>query len=102
MKPLNQLEREYFIRKLNTDDSRAKTTDQIKREYFIAETGATSSQTSLQELEYRWQLKVLGAAGLTPASIHSADLWRMMVATLSIAPSLYTNENKLRWYLNAP
>lgn len=101
MKTLNQLEREYFIRKLNTADSQTKSVDQIKREYFIAQTGAANSNISITELEKRWLLKVLGDAGVTPASIYTADLWRMMVATLNVAPSRFTKENKLKWFLNA-
>lgn len=100
---LTSAERAYFVRKLGGSQSPQKPLNQIKREYFIAQTGAAPVSTSISELEYRWQLKVLSDAGVTPSQMADTDdLWVAMVATLSITPSKYTNDNQLKWYLNAP
>lgn len=100
---LNAAERAYFIRKLGGTQPAGKPLNQIKREYFVSFTGAATPQVSINELEYRWQLKVLADAGVTPAAMEDTDdLWRAMVATLSVTPSNWTTDNMLKWYLNAP
>lgn len=99
---LNKAERDYFVRKAG-GAAVGKPLNQIKREYFISFTGAAVPQISLDELEYRWQLKVLANAGVTEPDMDSiADLWIAMVASIGKTPSKYLNDNMLKFYLNAP
>ncbi len=97
------LERAYFVRKNTGNDDPTKPLNQIKREYFIAFTGFGNATTPINDLEWRWMIKVLANAGITPADTNFyADLWRQMVASISQTPSLRQTENQKIFYTLAP
>jgi hypothetical protein len=103
MVSLTAVERAYFIRKLGGNQSPQKSTSQIKREYISAYIGGATPQTSMEELEYQWQLKVLADAGVAENDLDKvSDLWKEMVATTGQTPSHYINDNIIKFYLNAP
>jgi hypothetical protein len=100
---LSAVERAYFIRKLGGTQPAYKPLNQIEREYFIGFTGAASPQTSLGELEYRWQLKFLVNAGYSEDDMDRiSDLWKEMVVAIGKTPSSSLTANQMTFYLNAP
>lgn len=97
-----QTERSYFIRKLGGTQANTRSLNEIKREYYAKYLGAGSATTPFSQLEKQWILKILATAGITPSRGHFAsDLWKQMVASISLPPSSRINKNKSTFFINA-
>jgi hypothetical protein len=99
MARLREVERAYFVRKAGGAEP-TEPLNNLKRRY-MAETigGGTSPQTPMHELEKLWLLAVIGGAGDFQSN---ADLWKLAVSSLGETPSAYENDNKIKFYVNAP
>lgn len=101
---LQQLERNYFVRKAGGAEPR-EPLNNIKRRYFYTFlTGQPmSARTPLGELEALWLTKVVADSGATVTdSVNYEVLWKQAVMTLSKVPSKFVNDNKIIFFQNAP
>lgn len=87
-KPLNQLAREYFIRKLGGAEPTERLTS-IQKKYFISQVGATSPNESLDSLEKRWLRDLVGGS-----SSEETELWAEAVLAEGGTPTKFVNQNK--------
>lgn len=104
MKNLQQLEREYFVRKVGVAIP-TEPLNNIKRRYFVSFlTGVTNvgPHVPFYDLEFYWLTKVItdGGGVLTGDEDYSA-LWKIIVAQLGKTPSKYRADNEKIFYLHA-
>lgn len=97
---VNELERAYFTRK-SGGASPLVPFNQVKRDYIAGFLGNLGKSTKMPEAERLWLTKLVAAAGQTPAQ-DIGDLWKQAVIAVGVAPVKQQNENKIRFYLNAP
>lgn len=97
---VKELERAYFVRK---SGGATPTTpfNQIKRDYIAGFLGGLDRATKMPEVETLWLRKVAADDGQTPAK-YIGDLWKQAVISVGATPLADLNENKIRFYLNAP
>lgn len=97
---VKELERAYFTRK-GGGASPQMPFNQIKRDYIAGFVGGLDRVTKMPEVEILWLRKVVADDGQTPAQ-DIGDLWKQAVISVGVAPVKEQNENKIRFYLNAP
>lgn len=97
---LSEVERAYYVRKAG-GAAPTEPLNQLKRRYWgTIITAGSGPQTPFNQLEKRWLLAVIGQAAQNYNSIE--DLWREAVISIGETPSPYLNDNKIKFYLNAP
>lgn len=94
---LNQLEREYFIRKLGGTILPQRPMNDIKREYFISQIAVTSPSESTITLERKWLRDLITTGGGTPSSTEN-ELWSEAVLVEGGTPTKFPNQNKRIFY----
>lgn len=97
---LKEIERAYFVRKLG-GASVVTPFNHIKRTYIAGFLGNLGKSTKMPEAERLWLIKLVSDDGQTPAE-HIGDLWKQAVIAAGVTPDVEQNENKIRFYLNAP
>ncbi len=97
---LTTAERAYFVRKAG-GATVVKPFNQVKRDYIAGFIGGIGRPVSMPEIERRFLQKIAADAGYTPAK-YTGDLWRQAVISISQTPGRTIEDNKLKFYLNAP
>jgi hypothetical protein len=97
MNNLSQAERNYFIKKAG-GSSPTEPLNNLKRKVYSA--AGVNAQTPLDQMEKLWLLSIIAVPADNLNSIES--LWRQAVVAIGQVPSNYLNDNKLKFYLNAP
>lgn len=97
---LSEIERKYFLRKLNEVVPSTTPLNDIKVRYWVKYVGGFAPNTPFNDMEWAWMMKVLGVA--TASREDWDDAWKEMVISIGKTPSKYHNENQLIFYLNAP
>ena len=101
MKTLQQLEREYFVRKVGGANN-TEPLNNIKRRYFVSFlTGySVGPNVHLDELESNWLVKTITDKGGT---VNDDDdytaLWKIAVAQFGQTPSAYLADNQRIFYV---
>lgn len=97
---LKELERAYFVRKSGGAEPTTPF-NQIKRDYIADFIGGLDRITKMEEVETLWLRKIADDDGQTPET-YTADLWKQAVVSIGETPSENLNDNKIKFYLNAP
>lgn len=100
MTKLTTIERAYFVRKA-AGANPTEPLNSIKRRYMSGVVGASAvPNMPFAQLEKLWLLSVIGGAARDFNSV--AELWRQAVISVGVEPSNFLNDNKIKFYLNAP
>jgi len=103
MKTLQQLEREYFVKKVGGANN-SEPLNNIKRRYFVSFlTGyPVGPGVHLDELESSWLVKTITDKGGTVNDDDDyAALWKIAVAQFGQTPSGYLADNQRMFYVNS-
>jgi len=98
---LKEVERAYFVRKNPGADAPTKPFNQIKRDYIVGFIGGIGKATKMEMIETLWLQKIAADAGYSP-SPHLGDLWKQAVLSIGQNPTNNYNDNKIKFYVNAP
>ena len=97
---LTTIERDYFVRKASGAPP-VEPLNNIKRRYMSGVVGVgVNAQTPLHQLEKLWLLAVIGGPALDFNSIE--ELWRQAVMAIGQTPGTKLEENKIKFFQNAP
>lgn len=97
---LLEVERAYFTR---VGGGATPTTpfNQIKRDYIAEFIGDLGKNEKMPQAEIKWLRKIADDDGQTPEK-YIGDLWKQAVSSVGETPSDNLNDNKIKFYINAP
>ncbi len=99
---LSEVERKYFLRKLNEDLPSTTPLNDIKTRYWRVFLGGYNATSSFNDMRQAWMTKVIGAAGGDSDDQNWGDMWRNMVLAIGQVPVLSATANMMIFYINAP
>ncbi len=97
---LKEVERAYFVRKTGAVAPTVPF-NQVKRDYIAGFIGGLDRSTKMDEVEILWLRKIADDDGQTPAK-YIGDLWKQAVLSVGETPTDNMNDNKIKFYVNAP
>jgi len=70
---------------------------------YLADPTITIANTTYADLQIRWMKKWMNDHGVAPPNTkYMQVLWKYLVGSAGIAPSNFTRDNEIQFYLNAP